>query len=64
MIVWLAIGLMIETLTTSASMPSSRSSDSAASRARQTMWPHAMSEMSLPSRSTSTPSPRLSGISS
>ncbi len=37
-----AIGLMIETLTTSASTPSSRSSDSAASSARQTMWPVAI----------------------
>src|SRR3954447_12616787 len=58
------IGLMIETLSTSASTPSSRSSDSAASSARQTMWPVAIREMSLPSRSTSTPSPSDSGICS
>ena len=64
-IVSVAIGLMIETFSTSASTPSSRSSDSAASIARQTMWPAGdQIEMSLPSRSTSTPSPRVSGISS
>ena len=55
---------MIETFRTSASTPSSRSSDSAASSARQTMWPVATIVMSLPSRRTSTPSPSVSGISS
>ena len=46
---------MIATFRTSASTPSSRSSDSAASSARQTMWPVATIVMSLPSRTTSTP---------
>ena len=58
------MGLMIETFTTSASIPSSASSASAASSARQTMWPVAKSEMSLPSRRTSTPVPSVSGTSS